>query len=323
MSELCAGLAERGWDVTAMPCNRDCRDELKSYPARIVWNGVRIERVWRPQFRQASVPGRLLNAGWMIARWSFAACNPNRRPDVVVIGTDPVLSIMVAPFWRIFRPRTKIVTWCFDLYPEAAYAERVLRPRSVWAGVLRLLLIRAYASCDLIVDIGACMRSLLDSYRAPARHTTLVPWALNEPVAFPAAMPAERSTIFGKARLALLYSGNFGRAHSLDDIVDLARRLRGSGVHLAFSIRGNRARFVRTLRRGGIPPGGGRYSRGDIARGMDRHCRSIEILRRAGRRAACTFLREPEVCHRDLDRTIRVGVGSGPRKWGEYRCGSH
>lgn len=245
MSELCAGLAERGWDVTAMPCNRDCRDELKSYPARIVWNGVRIERVWRPQFRQASVPGRLLNAGWMIARWSFAACNPNRRPDVVVIGTDPVLSIMVAPFWRIFRPRTKIVTWCFDLYPEAAYAERVLRPRSVWAGVLRLLLIRAYASCDLIVDIGACMRSLLDSYRAPARHTTLVPWALNEPVAFPAAMPAERSTIFGKARLALLYSGNFGRAHSLDDIVDLARRLRGSGVHLAFSIRGNRARFVR------------------------------------------------------------------------------
>jgi glycosyltransferase involved in cell wall biosynthesis len=245
MSELCAGLVERGWNVTAMPCSRGCRDESRSYPVRHIWNGVRIERVWRPQLRQASMPGRLLNAGWMIASWSLAACNPNRKPDVVVIGTDPVLSILVAPFWRIFRPTTKIVAWCFDLYPEAAYAEGVLRPSSVWAGMLRFVLIRAYASCDLIVDIGTCMRSLLDSYRAPARHTTLVPWALHEPTAFPSPIPAERSGIFGNARLALLYSGNFGRAHSLDDLIALARRLRGTGVHLAFSIRGNRAHSVR------------------------------------------------------------------------------
>lgn len=191
------------------------------------------------------MPGRLLNAGWMIARWSFAACNPSRRPDIVVIGTDPVLSILVALFWRVFRPRNKIVTWCFDLYPEAAYAEGVLRPTSAWAGLLRRVLMRAYSSCDLIVDIGACMRSLLNTYRAPALHTTLVPWALHEPVVFPAPIPAERAAIFGNARLALLYSGNFGRAHSLDDLLDLARRLRGSGVHLAFSIRGNCAHSVR------------------------------------------------------------------------------
>ena len=246
MSELCAGLVERGWNVTAMPSNRGCRDESKSYPPKLVWNGVIFERVWRPRLRQATVPGRLMNAGWMIARWSLVALNLRRQPDVIVIGTDPVLSILVAPFWRIFRPRTKIVTWCFDLHPEAAYAEGVLRPSSVWASLLRRILIRAYASCDLIVDIGSCMRSLLNSYRAPALHTTLVPWALHEPAAFPAPRPAERSAIFGTARLALLYSGSFGRAHSLDDIVDLARTLRGTGVHLAFSIRGNCAHSVRS-----------------------------------------------------------------------------
>jgi glycosyltransferase involved in cell wall biosynthesis len=245
MSELCAGLVERGWNVTAMPCNRGCRDESKCYTARLIWNGVKFERVWRPTLRQAGMPGRLMNAGWMIARWSFVAFNLERQPDVVVIGTDPLLSILVALVWRTFRPGTKIVTWCFDLYPEAAYAQGILRPSSVWAGLLRRVLIRAYASCDLIVDIGSCMRSLLNSYRAPALHTTLVPWALHEPAAFPAPRPAERSAIFGTARLALLYSGNFGRAHSLDDLLDLARRLRGSGVHLAFSIRGNRAHSVR------------------------------------------------------------------------------
>jgi glycosyltransferase involved in cell wall biosynthesis len=162
-----------------------------------------------------------------------------------VIGTDPILSILVAPFWRLFRPKTKIVLWCFDLYPEAAYAEGVLRPDSRAAALLRSLLIRAYAACDLIVDIGACARSLLATYRAPARRATLVPWALCEPAALPAPAPAERLVLFGNARLALLYSGNFGRAHSLEDLLDLARRMRGSGAHFTFSIRGNRAHSVR------------------------------------------------------------------------------
>ncbi len=245
MSELCAGLVQRGWDVTAMPCGRGCRDESKSYPSKSVWNGVTIQRVWRPRFRQASTPGRLLNAAWMVARWSLSAWNPRRHRDVVLIGTDPVLSIFVAPFWRFFRPKTKIALWCFDLYPEAAYAEGALRRVGLAASVLRFLLIRAYSSCDLIVDIGECARSLLETYRSPARAVTLVPWALCEPAALPASAPAERTAIFGDARLALLYSGNFGRAHSLDDLLDLARRLRGRGVHLAFSIRGNRADWVR------------------------------------------------------------------------------
>ena len=30
--DLCAGLAERGWDVTAMPCNRGCHDSSRSFP---------------------------------------------------------------------------------------------------------------------------------------------------------------------------------------------------------------------------------------------------------------------------------------------------
>jgi len=126
-------------------------------------SGVKFERVWRPTLRQACMPGRLMNAGWMIARWSFVAFNLERQPDVVVIGTDPVLSILVALVWRTFRPERKL-SRVFDLYPEAAYAQGVLRPSSVWAGLLRRVLIRAYASCDLIVDIGSCMRSLLNSY---------------------------------------------------------------------------------------------------------------------------------------------------------------
>src|SRR5690242_15675115 len=50
LSELAEGLARRGWQVTAMPCNRGCRDDKQKYKRREVWNGVSIRRVWRPKF---------------------------------------------------------------------------------------------------------------------------------------------------------------------------------------------------------------------------------------------------------------------------------
>jgi colanic acid biosynthesis glycosyl transferase WcaI len=39
ISELCAGLAARGWQVTAVSCNRGCRDESKTYDST-TWKGV-------------------------------------------------------------------------------------------------------------------------------------------------------------------------------------------------------------------------------------------------------------------------------------------
>jgi glycosyltransferase involved in cell wall biosynthesis len=99
----------------------------------------------------------------------------------------------------------------------------------------------AFGCCDLIVDLGACMRRRLDAYRPRARRTTLVPWALSEPAAPVPPDPAVRCELFGDVRLGLLYSGNFGRAHSYDEFLTLARHLRGSGVAICFAVRGNRA----------------------------------------------------------------------------------
>jgi len=157
ISELAQGLVRRGWDVTAMPSNRGCRDETNKYPRSDQWMGVRIRRIWRPPIPQASSLGRLVNALWMITRWSLAALSPN-PPDVIIIGTDPVLSVLVARFWKLIRPKTRIVHWCFDLYPEAAIADGVIKEGGVFHRLLRWLLRPAYRACDLIADIGICMR---------------------------------------------------------------------------------------------------------------------------------------------------------------------
>jgi colanic acid biosynthesis glycosyl transferase WcaI len=245
--DFCKGLVGRGWDVEAMPCIRGCRDERRVYPQREVWCGVAIRRVWRPCFRQASNLGRLLNAVWMIFAWSLLLVTRSRHrlPDVLVIGTDPVLSVCVAWVVKRLRPSVRVVHWCYDLYPEAAVAEGMLGESSILTSFIKRLTGSAYRSCDLLVDIGGCMRRLLGRYNPPGRQVTLVPWALSEPGEVVGPEPSARRELFGDAALGLLYSGNFGRAHSYEELLELARRLRGEPIRFCFGVRGNQAAGLR------------------------------------------------------------------------------
>jgi colanic acid biosynthesis glycosyl transferase WcaI len=244
LSDLAEGLAARGWDVEARPSNRAWDDRRGAFSAEETRRGVAYHRVYRPPFRQASTSGRLLNAAWMIAAWSALGLSAS-PPDVIVVGTDPVLSVLVAGAVHRLRPAVKLAHWCFDLYPEAPIAEGMLAERGAPARVLARLLGPAYRACDLLADIGPCMRERLDVYGHHGRKATLTPWALVEPGAPVVADPDARRALFGEAPLGLLYAGTFGRAHAHEPILALARRLRGDGAAFCFGVRGNRVAALR------------------------------------------------------------------------------
>jgi colanic acid biosynthesis glycosyl transferase WcaI len=244
-SDLCAGLASRGWRVIGSACNREWGHEDTQQPLRSSWNGVEFRRVWRPRFRQASGLGRMANAAWMIAAWSLMAFDTSIRPDIVIVGTDPVLSPLIAIAWRFLRPGVLVAHWCFDLYPEAAVAAGLLDESSILTKSLKWTLRRAYRSCALVVDIGVCMRSRLEPYASGARQETIPPWALVEPEEPAAIDPTERQALFGGAPIGLLYSGSFGLAHSWHGIPELARILAPKGGKVVFSVQGNAVEELR------------------------------------------------------------------------------
>ncbi len=237
---LCLGLVERGWNVEAVPCNRGCRDESPRFPLREEWRGIRFHRAWRPPFRQATHVGRAANSACMLSAWSARAVGRrNRRPDVLLIGTDPPFGLAAAIPWKALHPRVAVAHWAFDLHPESLFAEGLLRERRLPGRLLSALMRAAYARCDLVADLGPCMRERLAAAGVRARQVTLVPWALVEPELPPSPDPSVRAELFGGARLGLLYSGSFSRAHAFGDILGLARALRGDGVHFCFAVRGN------------------------------------------------------------------------------------
>jgi glycosyltransferase involved in cell wall biosynthesis len=122
----------------------------------------------------------------------------------------------------------------------------VIREKSWFARLLKRLVRDGYAHCDLLVDLGSCMRARLDVYRPTCERATLAPWALSEPEAILQPDPATRRELFGaEASLGLLYSGNFGRAHAYDEFLALARTLRDTRIRMTFCARGNRVDELR------------------------------------------------------------------------------
>lgn len=244
-SQLCVGLAERGWLVEAISANRGCRDESLKYEPHTLWSGVDFHHLWRPAWPQARSWGRLLTALWMLTAWSLQALRHRPPPDALIIGTDPILSVLCLFTWRWRYPRLRIAHWCFDLYPEAAIEDGILARQSPFVRLLSRLLQLAYNRCTLLADIGSCMRHRLTAYGSPARQETVTPWALEEPPAPLETDLAERSLVFGDARLALLYSGTYGRAHDLTPLWPLLKTLEPHGVRFAASVQGNRMASLR------------------------------------------------------------------------------
>ncbi len=248
-TDLCEGLAQRDWEVRVWPSNRPCHTphrkppimgETDRYTTRFEErDGVAIKRVWRPSFHQHSMIGRVLNAVWMLKYWWLRLLlNPPIKPDVILIGSDPLFSVILAPWLKLLRPKAQIAHWCFDLYPEAAIADGVVGEGNPLVKIVKWMMKGGYQKCDLVADLGSCMRERLRAYE-PRKSETLTPWALEEPPEPLGFDREERALLFGDAPLGLLYSGSFGRAHEFYLTLKLARKLHSKAM-INYGVRGSR-----------------------------------------------------------------------------------
>lgn len=237
---LCEDLSAKVWDVEVWPSNRACHDPKIKYSTKEeMAKGVKVRRVWRPSLPQHCFWGRILNSIWMLKYWWLRLLfSPSLKPDVILIGTDLLFSVIITPWLKFLRSKAKIVHWCFDLYPEAAVADNILSESSKVIKVINYFMKKGYKACDLVADIGPCMREKLQGYKVK-KCETMTPWALEEPEQVLPIDPEERKTLFGEAQLALLYSGNLGRAHDFYLTLKLAQSLKAEGTGLCFSARGS------------------------------------------------------------------------------------
>lgn len=170
-----------------------------------------------------------------------------RQGDIVVAKTDPpLLSAAIGPLAH--ARGAKVVAWLQDVFPEVAYEYGVPGIRGPVGATARRMRDRSLATADSIVAIGDLMAGRIRALQGvhADRVTVIHNWADGDaihPVGVPDNPLRKQWGLSGK--FVVGYSGNLGRVHEFETLLDAAARLKDDSA-VVFSIigRGPRLREV-------------------------------------------------------------------------------
>lgn len=223
-TDLARHLAERH-EVVVLTSRQRLEHAQARLAPRDRLDGVRICRLWSTAQGRHRLPGRLLDylsflaavAGWLLVR--------ARRGDVVLAKTDPPLLGVVTACATLTRGVRRI-QWLQDLYPETAVQLGIMAPRGMAAGLARRLRNWSVRRSDVVVAVSPGMLEHLRADAGPARLVHIPNWADD-------FGGAERAPAPGG--LTVGYSGNLGRAHPIDALLELARSATDPRLRFMFS----------------------------------------------------------------------------------------
>ena len=248
--QLGEDLVARHWTVSAYPSMRSCRNRSQYFKKNSIHNQIKYKRVWRPDFDQKSNFGRLANTFFMLIGWSFMIITGQfKAAHAVIIGTDPIFANLISIPLKYRYPNLRIIHWCFDLHPDASSVSNQLKSNSVVMRFVKKCMKLSYLKTDKIAHLGSCMKLRLKSYDIPDEKLfELTPWAINEPSKIEKADTEEREKLFGNAEIGVLYSGNIGKAHEIQLLIEFIRKLRHkTNIKFCFSLNTQSRKSVEEL----------------------------------------------------------------------------
>ena len=215
LTDLAEELVKQGHEVLILTSGGN------DAPPDEIHNGVLIRRVTNRGDERGALRKLLawikfaLGACWELSRLVH-------KGDQLVIMTDPpLLPLLAGPIAR--RRGVAAFHWVQDIYPELP--ERLNGWRGL--GLVRRLRSREWRLAAGIVTLGSDMAKFVAAQGVAANHVHILPnWA-------PAGLkPATAAAIVRKrqdwgldGKFVLTYSGNLGRVHALEPLLDVAAAL--------------------------------------------------------------------------------------------------
>jgi colanic acid biosynthesis glycosyl transferase WcaI len=205
----------------------------------------RVTRLWTPALGKANTARRLGDyASFLLGAIVRLLFLP--RQDVVIALTSPPYILAAAVAHRLVHPRTRVVLWSHDVYPDAAEAWGTIRPGGTVSRVLRSTKRWLLRRVDHVVAVDpAMLHRVRSGYARDGKpEGSVIPtW---EPLAlFPGGTPPDRWAAYEEPDLArrfiVLHLGNLGFGHRTDTIAEVAAALADEDV--AFLFVGGGARF--------------------------------------------------------------------------------
>jgi colanic acid biosynthesis glycosyl transferase WcaI len=218
LSDLAIALSANGWRVEVI-ARRPNRGSAKTE----VRDGVTIHRVWTTNWGRTTLLGRLIDFLTYYVSASGRLLTLSRKGDSVVALTDPpLISLLVWPITLIRGAR--LICWVQDIYPEVAIQLTGHR----WLALLKPLRNLVWRESAVCVVPGEDMASVLIANGVRPDRVSISPnWApkgLRRPG--PDSITELRSEWGLSGKFVMMYSGNLGRVHDLEPLIEIAHRLR-------------------------------------------------------------------------------------------------
>ena len=217
-------------------------------PAFEDWNGVRIYRLATPH--PNSLPMALrLGANLHFCVSAFVKLLTLRSYDTVLVGTAPPMAALTAQA-VLQRRKTPFVYIVYDLEPDRSVTMKLLPPRHPFVkafGAAQKSWLNAAAK---VVVLGEYMGEHLSrTYGVPPENIEAISVGSNPNEIVPGPKATRFRARHGISGFLVLYSGNFGRYHNFDTVLDAARLLRDTHPQISFALVGDGAQKAHITRR--------------------------------------------------------------------------
>jgi colanic acid biosynthesis glycosyl transferase WcaI len=162
--------------------------------------------------------------------------------DAILIGTAPPTLAMIARLYKRLTgvPYTYII---YDLDPDRAVTMGVLAKGSLVEKVLRWAQRGWLKSADKVVVLGRCMQDYIsNAYKLPKNHFEVIPIGSDPDEIVPLSKSTKLRAEHNLGGFVVSYSGNFGRYHNFDTILDAAKKLQDLEKDITFLLIGGGAK---------------------------------------------------------------------------------
>ena len=228
LSDLVRSLRETFSDVEidVVTSKNLYRDAGARLPAWENWNGVNIHRLATPRPNGLSTPLRL-GANLLFCLFALGKLTSLGRYDLLLIGTAPPMVAMSAQAlgWLKATPFVYVV---YDLEPDRSVTMKMLSRTHPIARLFRSSQKQWLHAASKVVVLGRCMREYLgQAYDLPEHLVAVIPIGSDPNEIVPASRDTRFRALHAIEGFVVLYSGNFGRYHDFDTILDAALVLKG------------------------------------------------------------------------------------------------
>lgn len=227
LSDLAFHLAKQGFDVHVIASRQLYNHPSSDLPERETIQGVQVHRVNSTRFGRVHLFGRMTDYVFFYLRAMLALWRVTRKNDVVVCKTAPPFIGVFAYIVARLR-RAKCVHWLQDLYPEIAQHLNVKGFNRFTVPLLKAIRNVTLRNADANVVISDRMSAYMQAQGVAIEKIRFIPnWADGARLSVLPHGQNELRKAWGLVdKWVFGYSGNLGRVHDFDTILQCAQLLR-------------------------------------------------------------------------------------------------